>query len=105
MKNDNDHVISVAILNRTYKIKCTPDEEYQLRDSARYVDQQMRKVSQSGTIMNTDRVAVVTALNICHELLQLKQEQTKSTQLMNQQLQNLLKRLKNSLGTEEGIAV
>ena len=102
LKND---VIDIKILDRVYKIKCTSEEARELQDSAQYLDEQMRKVRQSGSIMNTDRIAVVTALNICHELLQLKQEQTQITQIVKQRVRDLGERVKNFLGTEEEIAV
>ena len=105
MSNDNSNVIDIKILDRIYKIKCTPEEARELKASAKYVDEQMRKVRQSGSVMNTDRVAVVTALNICNELLQLKQQQTHSLQMINQRLQHLRDRVKNSLASEEEITV
>lgn len=101
----NNHVIDIKILDRTYKIKCTPYEARELQVSAKHVDERMRKACHPGPTTNTDRVAVVTALNICHELLQLKQEQTQALQLMNQRIQNLRDRVKNFLATEEEIAV
>jgi len=105
MNNEKDRLIDITILDRAYKIKCTLEEEPQLRYSARYVDEQMKKVLQSGAAMNLDRIAVVTALNISNELLQLKRKQQQANQCVAEKLQHLLERLKNSLGTEEGIAV
>lgn len=105
MNDESNNLIEIKILDRAYKIKCTPDEARGLQASAQYVDEQMRKIRQSGSVMNTDRVAVVTALNICNEFLQLKQQQTQSIQLINQRIQNLQERVKNSLDIEEEIAV
>lgn len=103
--SDDNSVIDIKILDRTYKIKCTSDEARELQESAKYLDEQMRKVRQTGQVMNTDRVAVVTALNICNELLQLKQQQTQSLQTIKQRIQDLRERVKNFLATEEEIAV
>lgn len=102
VKND---VIDIKILDRVYKVKCTADEAPELEASAEYLDEQMRKVRQSGSIMNIDRIAVVTALNVCHELLQIKQEQTQITQVVKQRVKDLGERVKNFLGTEEEITV
>ena len=103
-EHEND-VIDIKILDRTYKIKCNASESHELQASARYLDEKMRKVRQAGSSMNTDRVAVVTALNIAHELLLLKQEQNNTTQTLKQRVADLRERVKNFLGTEEEIAV
>lgn len=105
MNEDNSHVIDISIMDRTYKIKCTQDQARELQASAKYVDEQMRKVRQSSAVMNMDRVAVVTALNICNELLKLKQQQFQTVQNVKSKIQNLRERVKNSLATEEEIAV
>lgn len=108
MRDESSHVIDITIMDRTYKVKCTTDEEKQLKASASYLDQQMRKLSQTSAGANPDRVAVVTALNICHELLQLKQQQhqqTQSVQNIHRRIQQLRERVKGSLVTEEEIAV
>lgn len=103
--DSNGDVIDIKIFDRNYKIKCTEQDARELQASAQYVDEQMRKVRQSGSVMNTDRIAVVTALNLSHELLQLKQEHMQTTQRVNQRLQDLRDRVKNSLATEEEMAV
>ena len=89
----------------TMNMKMTSSISKSLTASARYVDEQMRKVRQAGLSMNTDRVAVVTALNISHELLLLKQEQNNTAQTLKQRVGDLRERVKNFLGTEEEIAV
>lgn len=105
MNDEADNLIAVKILDRTYKIKCSSDEARDLQDSAQYVDEQMRKIRQSGAVINTDRVAIVTALNICHELFRLRQQQTQSLNLMKRRINDLHDRVKNTLAKEEEIAV
>ncbi len=105
MNDEANNLIAIKILDRTYKIKCTSSEAQALQDSARYVDEQMRKIRQTGMITNTDRVAVVTALNICHELLQIRRQQNQCIDMMKQRIQDLHDRVKNSLAVEEEVAV
>ena len=66
--SDNDN-LSVNILDRNYNIRCPKDQASALNESAKYLDNQMRKMRSSNQVMSTDRVAVVTALNVAHELL------------------------------------
>ena len=74
MKDAEDHLVAVKILDRDYKVKCPADKTQALQESALYVDEQMRKMLQSTTVHSTDRVAIITALNLCHELMQLKKQ-------------------------------
>ncbi len=105
MNHEDNDVISIKILDRTYKIECTPSEAHDLQNSARYLDEQMRQIRQSGNITSTDRVAIVTALNISHELMQLKNQKDNYINMMNHQIQDIQKRIQNLLAEKEEIAV
>jgi len=49
---------------------CLPsDEEMALTQAARYLDQHMRDIRSTGKVMGLERVAIMAALNISHELL------------------------------------
>ena len=104
MNADKD-IVAVKILDRTYNIKCPPDEAQALQESARHLDEQMRQIRQSGNITSTDRVAIVTALNISHELMQLKNQKDNYINMMNHQIQDIQKRIQNFLAEKEEIAV
>lgn len=60
----------VSILDRSYTIACKPEERQELIESARMLDRKMREIRDSGRIIGTERVAVMAALNIAHELLE-----------------------------------
>jgi cell division protein ZapA len=92
--SDSNHLVTVNIFDRDYKIKCQPDEAHQLQEAARILDQQMRSSNQASTSTNAERLAVVTALNMSHELARLKQ-----------QIAHLTNKVRNALATEEEIAV
>ncbi|MCB1865653.1 MAG: cell division protein ZapA [Chromatiales bacterium] len=69
MSSDGDSV-SVAILDKDYRVSCQRDETEALRRSAQYLDQRMREIRASGKVIGSERIAVMAALNIAHELLQ-----------------------------------
>lgn len=62
--------VSVKILDKEYQVACHQDEVDALTSSARYLDQQMRQIRESGKVFGLDRIAVMTALNLAHELLE-----------------------------------
>ena len=61
--------IDVVILDRKYRVACPDDERENLMASVAYLDQKMREIKDAGKIAGADRIAVMAALNIAHELL------------------------------------
>lgn len=64
--------IEVTIMDRQYRVACPDDERENLMASVAYLDQKMREIKESGKIAGADRIAVMAALNITHELLAAK---------------------------------
>lgn len=64
--------VTVNILDREYQVACQPGEEDTLRASAKYLDGKMREIRDRGNVIGIDRIAVMAALNIAHEYLQLQ---------------------------------
>ena len=61
--------VSLSILDKEYKIACAADEKDALLSSARELDKQMRKIRDTGKVSSTDRIAVLAALNLAHDLV------------------------------------
>lgn len=100
-----EQIVSIKILDRHYKIKCPSEEASNLQASARYVDTQMRKLKQSGSVTQTDRIAVVTALNICNELMSLKKQRSDNVHSLNRQIEQMQNRIESALSFEEEIPI
>ena len=67
--------MSVEIFGKTYTVLAGADAEYP-RTLARYVDEQMRNISKQSNAVDTQKAAVLAALNIANELFQAEQTQT-----------------------------
>ena len=61
--------VTVQILDKEYSIICPPEERSNLVSAARYLDGKMREIRSSGKVIGADRIAVMAALNITHDLL------------------------------------
>ena len=61
--------INISILDKDYKVACPVGEQSALLESARFLDLKMREVRDSGSIMGSERIAVITALNMANDLL------------------------------------
>lgn len=63
------NTVSVHILDKEYQVACPEDQQAELIISARYLDKQMRAIRDTGKVIGLERIAVMAALNISHELL------------------------------------
>lgn len=81
--------ISVSILDKEYKVACPAGEQTALLASAEYLDSKMREVRDSGKIIGSERVAVITALNITNDLLNANQIDNGISQDLTPRLKNL----------------
>ncbi len=64
--------VPVRILDKEYLVACPEDEQQALQQAARHLDARMREIRNAGRIVGVDRIAVMAALNIAHELLQAR---------------------------------
>jgi cell division protein ZapA len=64
--------VSVRILEKEYQVACLPEERSELLDSAEYLNSKMREIRDGGNVVGLDRIAVMAALNITHDLLKIR---------------------------------
>jgi len=70
--SDEPVAVNIHVLDKEYRIACGPGERQGLVESARMLDERMREIRQSGRVIGSERIAVLAALNIAHELVQLR---------------------------------
>ena len=87
--NESQHnILSLNILGKIYQIKCPQDKVAELREAAQYLETKMRETSHASK-PSIDRLAVVTALNIAHDLISQKKQIHTYMDGMNQKIRTL----------------
>ncbi|QEQ98095.1 cell division protein ZapA [Neptunomonas concharum] len=86
MTQDSGHKVSIKIMDKEYLIGCPDGAEAELFASADYLDKKMREVRDSGKVLGLERVAVMAALNISHELIKSKEQQREKVEERIQRL-------------------
>ncbi|MEM6485985.1 MAG: cell division protein ZapA [Pseudomonadota bacterium] len=66
------NTFTVSILDKEYQVACPPEQQAELLLSAKHLDDQMRSIRSHGKVIGLERIAVMAALNISHELLQAR---------------------------------
>jgi len=64
--------IEVTLLGRNYHVACEEGEREALLQAVAYLDRRMSEIKQGGKVAGAERIAVMAALNIAHELLTMR---------------------------------
>lgn len=67
MKTGN--AMDVTIMGRDFRVTCPDEEREELLKAVAYLDKKMREIRDSGKVIGSERIAIMAALNITHELL------------------------------------
>jgi cell division protein ZapA len=97
---ESPNSISVKILGQEYKVKCPPDKIAELQESAVFLDNMMQEVREHGHVLSLDRIAVVSALNIAHEMLILKKQKNVYINTLSKRIQDLEHKIEHALASE-----
>jgi cell division protein ZapA len=64
--------VDVNIMGRDFTVSCTDEERPGLINAVNFLDKKMRDIRDSGKIIGVERIAMMAALNLAHELLNSK---------------------------------
>ena len=90
--------VSVHILERDYTIGVEAGERSSLMAAAKLLDSKMREVRGGNKMAAVDRIAVLAALNLAHELQQLRDESSARERELTRTLAELHHKLDGALG-------
>ena len=88
--------VAVNILDREFLIACTPEERPGLLAAARYLDGKMRDMRNNARTAGLDRIAILAALNISHELLAERERGSAEAARLAEKLQLLNAKLERA---------
>jgi cell division protein ZapA len=89
--------VTVKILDKEYQVSCPADEVDALTSSARYLDEQMHTIRESGKVFGLDRIAVMAALNIANEYINNRKSLSSTQGLVNEKVTALADRVNQAI--------
>lgn len=84
-----EHGVSISLLGKTYQIKSPTSDIASLHKAAAYLDTKLHAMRNSGKVLNAEQLALLTALNISHELEVLKDQERDYVTSMSARIQAL----------------
>ena len=85
--------VSVLLLDREYLVGCPEGEKAGLLAAASLIDRQLRDVRAANRTATMDRIFALAALNLAHELIQLRDSDGRSRAALAHSLSELNLRL------------
>jgi cell division protein ZapA len=61
--------LSIHILGKDYQVACPVEEQEALIKAGAELDRRMKMIRQSGSVIGLERIAVMAALNLAHEVI------------------------------------
>ncbi len=98
--NLNQTTTVIEILGKPYTIRCPQTELASLQEAAALVNQEMTKVKDAGKAINIERIAIIAALNMAHQFLELNQlsdERSTLMQKVHQRIAQLQAKLNSTI--------
>lgn len=68
--------VTITLLDKQYQINCKQDEREELIESARLLNVKLSEIKNSGTVIGLERVAIMAALNLSHELVRTQKDES-----------------------------
>lgn len=93
----SERPVTVTILDKEYLISCSEEERDQLHTAAAFLNQKMKEVKSGGKIVGTERIAVMAALNIAHELLACRQQSNETSNSLDSTIKRLHSKIDEAL--------
>lgn len=97
MNGGKRDAVSISILGKQYRIGCEPGEEDALIKAARLLDARMREIRGTGKVIGTDRIAVMAALNLAHEVLSQEHTADAAANAANKRIRAMRERIEIAL--------
>ncbi len=95
--SDDKAPVVVQIMDSEYRVACPSEEHEALLRAAHYLNDQMLEIRAGGKVLGTERIAVMAALNIVHDLLRDRQERNHQDQDLCGRIDNLTDKLDATL--------
>ncbi len=91
---------TIELMGKPYQIRCQEQEVSALQKAANYLNNTMKELCPDGKLMAMEKLAVMAAINLASQLLELETKTDQNTHFLNQRLDNLQTKLEYALEPE-----
>jgi len=88
--------LTINVMSKDYRVACPAEEVDSLKASAQLLDEKLQEIKQSGSVIGTERIAIMAALNMSNEILHGESQQQAHHEI-DQRIEALSSHLENSM--------
>ncbi len=88
--------LTIMIMGKEYRVACPQEERDNLKASADLLNEKLKEIKQQGSVIGSERIAIMAALNMSHEILH-NQSLTNEHSSLNQRIDELSERITSSM--------
>lgn len=88
--------LTITIMGKEYRVACPEEEKANLLASADLLNDKLEEIKKQGSVIGTERIAIMAALNMSHDVLHNKTINTDHADL-NQRIDVLSERISDSM--------
>ena len=92
------NVVDIKVLDRNYRVMCPPGQEVALREAAEQLDTRMAETRASTKLTNMEQIAIMAALNLCHEWIQERTTEGKKIAALEDKISLLQATIEKAMG-------
>jgi cell division protein ZapA len=96
MKN----VLYVQIMGHEYPVEASADEELYVNRLAQFIQERMTELKDESKVIDSYKLAVLTAMNIADELFRLQETKGSTSKALESKTDDLLKLLDDALAAK-----
>ncbi len=94
---DESEPVLINIFGKEYQVACNKEDQPALVSASTLLDARMREIRSAGKILGTERVAVMAALNIAHELIECQQNKFQGSDVAFEKIKMLQEQIESAL--------
>lgn len=88
--------LTITIMGKEYRIACPEEEKANLLASADLLNSKLDEIKQQGSVIGTERIAIMAALNMSHDILH-NQSLSIENENLSQRIDALSDRISDSM--------
>ncbi len=93
---NNQDSLTINVMDKEYRVACPPEEKDSLEQSASMLNKRLREIKEKGAVIGSERIAIMAALNLSHEVLNGATLETEHADL-NERIGRLSDRIDSSM--------
>jgi cell division protein ZapA len=97
MSETGGEPVSIRILDKEYLITCPPEERADLQRAATVLNTRLRETRDSGKTIGTERLLMMTALNMANDLAKLQAREERVTADFGSRVKAMRERVERAL--------